>query len=115
MSALGQKRTFAVQKECPLYPQKRTCAVQLGMSALPRKRINSVAAYLSATNACVGISRVSWKLNLSDPIANSRHGQNNSRICLATLAKLILINAFAQGRRPHGRRKFTASIGGQVD
>jgi len=52
MSALGQKRTYAVHKRmsalppiatakadsrkgaCPLYPQKRTCAVQLGMSAL---------------------------------------------------------------------------------
>src|SRR5262245_41832533 len=52
MSALGQKRTYAVQKDmsalpriatakadirkrsCPLCPQKRTCAVQLQMSAL---------------------------------------------------------------------------------
>ena len=52
MSALGHKRTYAVQqpmsalppkatakadsrnRPCPLYPQKRTCAVQLAMSAL---------------------------------------------------------------------------------
>src|SRR5262245_41230263 len=56
ISALGQKRTYAVQKgmsalppiatekadirtrSCPLYPQKRTCAVQVGMSALGQKR-----------------------------------------------------------------------------
>src|SRR5262249_12456177 len=56
MSALGQKRTFAVQNlmsalppiatakadfrksSCLLYPRKRTCAVQLGMSALGQKR-----------------------------------------------------------------------------
>jgi hypothetical protein len=51
MSALGQKRTFAVHKPMsalppnsdrksgfPLYPRKRTCAVQLGMSALGQKR-----------------------------------------------------------------------------
>jgi hypothetical protein len=56
MSALGQKRTFAVHKpmsalppiatakansrkrSCPLYPRKRTCAVQLAMSALGQKR-----------------------------------------------------------------------------
>src|SRR5262249_25705087 len=59
MSALGQKRTFALQKAmsalppittakadirkrpCPLYPQKRTCAVQLGMSALGQKRTHA--------------------------------------------------------------------------
>ena len=52
MSALGHKRTYAVQNgmsalppiatakadispgSCPLYPQLRTYAVQLGMSAL---------------------------------------------------------------------------------
>jgi hypothetical protein len=52
MSALGQERTYAVQKgmsalpliatakadsrkrSCPLYPRKRTCAAQLAMSAL---------------------------------------------------------------------------------
>jgi hypothetical protein len=56
MSALGQKRTYAVQnamsvlrriatakaelpqKSCPLYPQKRTCAVQSVVSALGQKR-----------------------------------------------------------------------------
>jgi hypothetical protein len=38
MSALGQKRTFAPQKSCLLYPRKRTCAAQLGMSALGQKR-----------------------------------------------------------------------------
>src|SRR5262249_32553662 len=56
MSALGQKRTCAMQEPmsalppiatakadfrkpaCPLYPQKRTCAVQLAMSALGQKR-----------------------------------------------------------------------------
>jgi hypothetical protein len=56
MSALGQKRTFAVQqrmsallpiatakadsrkRSCPLHPRKRTCAVQLGMSAMGQKR-----------------------------------------------------------------------------
>ena len=30
MSALGHKRTCAMQTSCPLYPRKRTCAVQLG-------------------------------------------------------------------------------------
>ena len=34
MSALGHKRTFAVQKACPLHPRKRTCAVHYLMSAL---------------------------------------------------------------------------------
>src|SRR5262245_21873415 len=56
MSALGHKRTYAVQtdmsalppiatekanfrkRSCLLYPRKRTCAVQLGMSALGQKR-----------------------------------------------------------------------------
>ena len=56
MSALGQKRTCALQlgmsalppiatakadsrkRSCPLCPRKRTCAVQLGMSALGQKR-----------------------------------------------------------------------------
>jgi hypothetical protein len=56
MSALGQKRTSALQKAmsalpriatakatfrnrpCPLYPQKRTCALQPAMSALGHKR-----------------------------------------------------------------------------
>jgi hypothetical protein len=56
MSALGQKRTYALQqamsalppiatakakfrkRPCPLYPRKRTCAVQLAMSALGQKR-----------------------------------------------------------------------------
>jgi hypothetical protein len=56
MSALGQKRTYALQQamsalppiatakadisssSCPLYPRKRTCAVQLVMSALCQKR-----------------------------------------------------------------------------
>jgi hypothetical protein len=60
MSALGQKRTYAVQngmsalppiatakadfraRSCPLYPQKRTCAVQLGMAALGQKRTHAV-------------------------------------------------------------------------
>ena len=59
MSALGHKRTYAVQKamsalhpiatakatsrkrSCPLYPRKRTCAVQLGMSALGQKRTHA--------------------------------------------------------------------------
>ena len=56
MSALGHKRTYAMQQPmsallsiatakansrkgaCPLYPRKRTCAVRLGMSALCQKR-----------------------------------------------------------------------------
>src|SRR5215831_3338890 len=56
MSALGQKRTFALHqpmsalppiatakadicpRSCPLYPQKRTCAVHSAMSALGQKR-----------------------------------------------------------------------------
>jgi hypothetical protein len=56
MSALGHKRTFAVQKglsglppiatakadsrkwSCPLYSQKRTCAAQMVMSALGQKQ-----------------------------------------------------------------------------
>ena len=59
MSALGQKRTYAVQegmsalppiatakadsrkRSCPLYPRKRTCAVQRRMSALGQKRTSS--------------------------------------------------------------------------
>jgi hypothetical protein len=56
MSALGHKRTYAVQNDmsallpiatakadfrtwsCPLCPRRRTCAVQLGMSAMGQKR-----------------------------------------------------------------------------
>ena len=56
MSALGHKRTYALQKAmsalppiatakadyrngaCPLYPQKRTCASQPPMSALGQER-----------------------------------------------------------------------------
>jgi hypothetical protein len=56
MSALGQKRTYALQQAmsalhpiatakadfcarlCPLYPRKRTFAVQLGMSAWTKSR-----------------------------------------------------------------------------
>jgi hypothetical protein len=38
MSALGHKRTCAVQKVMSALPRKRTCAVQLGMSAKGKKR-----------------------------------------------------------------------------
>src|SRR5262249_20428468 len=56
MSALGHKRTYAVQKamsalppiatakadmrkwSCPLYPRKQTCAMQMSMSAWGKKR-----------------------------------------------------------------------------
>ena len=41
-SALGQKRTFAVDMPCPLYPRKRTCAVHLGMSAKCQQRTNAL-------------------------------------------------------------------------
>jgi hypothetical protein len=59
MSALGQKRTCAVQEamsallpiatekadirktSCLLYPRKQTCAVQLAMSAKGQKRTSS--------------------------------------------------------------------------
>jgi hypothetical protein len=42
MSALVKSRHFAVQSPCPLYPRKRTCAVQLRMSALGHKRTHAV-------------------------------------------------------------------------
>jgi len=60
MSALGHKRTYAVQngmsalpriatakaefpqKSCLLYPRKRTCAAQRGMSAKGQKRTHAV-------------------------------------------------------------------------
>ena len=53
MSALGHKRTFAVQTSCPLYPQKRTCAVQLAMSALGQERTSAFSCFdpLSAKDA----------------------------------------------------------------
>jgi hypothetical protein len=38
MSALGQKRTSAPQKVCPLFTRKRTFAVHSAMSALGHKR-----------------------------------------------------------------------------
>jgi len=38
MSALGHKRTCAMQNEMSAYRRKQTCAVQLGMSALGQKR-----------------------------------------------------------------------------
>jgi hypothetical protein len=67
MSALGQKRTYALQKamsallpiatakadsrkeSCPLYPQKRTCAAQQVMSALGQKRTSVSFDYFIRT------------------------------------------------------------------
>ena len=41
MSALGQKRTFAVQQSMSAKGQKQTCAVQEAMSALGHKQTSS--------------------------------------------------------------------------
>jgi len=38
MSALGQKQTFALQKDMSALPPKRTCAVHQRMSAKGQKR-----------------------------------------------------------------------------
>jgi hypothetical protein len=75
MSALGHKRTFALQqamsalpptatakadfrkKPCPLYPRKRTCAVQLGMSALGQKRTHAAQQNESSIDHFVGASQ----------------------------------------------------------
>ena len=47
MSALGHKRTFAVQTSMSALGQKQTCAAQLGMSALPPKAdIRSARAHV---------------------------------------------------------------------
>src|SRR4029450_12273307 len=37
MSAFGQKRTFALNRPCPLYPRKRTCAAQAQFSSRRRR------------------------------------------------------------------------------
>ena len=54
MSALGQKRTFAVQSACPLYPRKRTCAVQLGMSAMGQEQTHAAQQTASLFDHLVG-------------------------------------------------------------
>src|SRR5262245_46916187 len=46
MSALGHKRHMQRKTSCPLYPRKRTCAVQLGMSALGQKRTHALQQFL---------------------------------------------------------------------
>src|SRR5215471_14673615 len=72
MSALGQKRTYAVQEatsalppiatakadfgkpSCLLYPRKRTCAVQQLMSALGHKRTHAAQQNRSLFDHLVG-------------------------------------------------------------
>jgi hypothetical protein len=75
MSALGQKRTYALQQamsallpiatakadispgSCPLYPRKRTCAVQLGMSALGQKRTHALHPVDQLVGALLEVKR----------------------------------------------------------
>src|SRR6476661_5522173 len=88
MSALGQKRTYAVQKgmsalppiatpkanfrkgPCPLCPRKRTCAVQSPMSAIVQKQ--TCAAHGSCPPRAKGGShfKVCWagKLAIGDHV-----------------------------------------------
>src|SRR5262249_54840492 len=76
MSALGHKRTYAVQKgmsalppittakatsrkrSCPLYPRKQTCAVHWTMSALGHKRTHAAHQRATSFDNLLGASEV---------------------------------------------------------
>jgi hypothetical protein len=85
MSALGQKRTYAVQtgmsalppiatakakfhkRPCPLCPQKRTCAAQLGMSALGQKRTSAPFASTGSSGRMLSLARLGARHETSPP------------------------------------------------
>jgi hypothetical protein len=54
MSTLGTIEYFGLQLQCPLYPQKRTFAVHSPMSALGQKRTHAVQQKASLLDHLIG-------------------------------------------------------------